>query len=353
MADAKMLGFGIELDPALPATIYTDSKRLQQVIKNLLSNAFKFTSRGQIDLRIAPASGSWSADHHALNGAEQVVAFAVSDTGIGIPLDKQKVIFEAFQQADGSTSRKYGGTGLGLSISREIANVLGGEIRLTSTPGKGSTFTLYLPLDYTASDPGAGSAPPATGTPPATRRTPSPITQPPSPAPRSPIPVSPVRKVPTSQLAQVTDDRESIKPVDRTVLIVEDDVAYASLLLDAAHKKGFRGVVSPEGGPALALAKQFKPDAITLDIGLPDVDGWTVLDRLKLDAATRHIPVHVISIEQDREHALQRGALSYLENHRFSRSHGAAAPRGGGRRCRTPMHLGSHRRQRHTCYSCS
>jgi HAMP domain-containing protein/CheY-like chemotaxis protein len=289
VAESKNLALQVDLDPALPATLSTDSKRLKQILKNLLSNAFKFTERGHVMLRVRPASRGWSAGHAVLQRADGVVAFEVTDTGIGIHPEKQKLIFEAFQQADAGTSRKYGGTGLGLAISRELATLLGGEIRLASTPGEGSTFTLYLPTSY------AGSTRAAS-------------------APAKPAAmiesVLPVRTVAREE--QVPDDRETIGPDDLALLIVDDDPHYARVLLGLARDHGFKGIVASRGQQAMALAREFKPTAITLDVFLPDMLGWTVLSNLKLDPATRHIPVQMISIDEERQHGLSHGAFSYL-----------------------------------------
>ncbi|HSJ08251.1 MAG TPA: response regulator, partial [Longimicrobiales bacterium] len=270
-----------------------DGQRLQQVLNNLLANAVKFTETGEVrlTLRRAEAGRRFGAD--ALNRADTVVALAVSDTGIGIPKDKQRLIFEAFQQADGTTSRKYGGTGLGLSISREIARLLGGEIRVESAEDAGSTFTLLLPLTLeqpevqeTAPEPGGAR-----------------LAMPPARM------VSPPREHPP----QVHDDRGSIGMDDRVVLMIENDVSFARILLDMAREKGYKGVVALDGETGLALARDYMPDAITLDIDLPVIDGWTVLDRLKHDPATRHIPVHIVSGMEKRQRGLQQGAISYLE----------------------------------------
>ncbi|HWL17873.1 MAG TPA: HAMP domain-containing protein [Opitutus sp.] len=283
IADAKSLPFFVEFASGLPRAITTDPKRLQQILKNLLSNAFKFTAHGQIAVKVQAAQEGWTHGHPVLNRAAQVIAFTISDTGIGIAQDKQKLIFEAFQQADAGTSRKYGGTGLGLSISRELAALLGGEIRLNSTVGEGSTFTLYLPLFYT--EPAAEKS--------RTSSTNSPIML---PAPREEI---------------VLDDREQIQPGDRSLLIVEDDPHYARVLLGLAREKGFKGIVAMRGNAALTLARRYQPTAITLDVFLPDMLGWTVLNNLKLSPTTRHIPVQIISVEEERSHALSRGAFSY------------------------------------------
>ncbi|HWA71003.1 MAG TPA: HAMP domain-containing protein [Polyangiaceae bacterium] len=287
MAEGKGLVFDVDIAPELPRSFICDPKRLQQILKNLLSNAFKFTAQGRVSMTVRQVTSGWNPDHPGLNAASAVVAFAVSDTGIGIAPEKQRLIFEAFQQADAGTSRKYGGTGLGLAISRELANLLGGEIRLVSQPGEGSTFTLYLPLHYTG-------------------------------AARSPTPNPGLLDRPVSVLTlgkaedRVLDDRNDVKENDSTLLIVEDDPHYARVLLGIARSKGFKGLVASRGQEALSLAREYRPTAITLDVFLPDMLGWTVLNNLKLDPNTRHIPVQVLSIEEERQHGLSHGALSYL-----------------------------------------
>jgi len=296
VAESKKLEFDLALATDLPRAMQTDAKRLQQILKNLLSNAFKFTERGTVALQIAPAFEGWSSDHETLSRARSVLAFAVSDTGIGISPDKQQIIFEAFQQADGSTSRKYGGTGLGLAISREIARLLGGEIRLRSTPGQGSTFTLYLPQSYVPAKPvrRQASVPSEQGA----IVIPSDLGLPrsqPEPAPPAPL--------------QVVDDSEAILPDDRVLLIVENDVGFARFLLEMAHENAFKALIAVNGSDAVMLARNRKPHAITLDINLPDINGWRVLARLKEDAGTRHIPVHIITTEDEHERGLRMGAI--------------------------------------------
>ena len=305
VAQDKGLNFAVELESLLPRSIYTDSKRLQQVLKNLLSNAFKFTERGGVMLRIFAATSGWSPEQKILNRVETVIAFAVSDTGIGIATDKQRIIFEAFQQADGTTSRKYGGTGLGLSISREIARLLSGEITLVSTPGKGSTFTLYLPQTYEGGNGGAAER----GSGRAGERESGSNIHPLTPAPSFALVPSSLQP-PTSVLS---DDRAEIQPGDRVLLIVEDDIKFAGILLDMARANGFKGIVALRSDTGLAMAHEYKPDAIMLDIRLPEMDGWTVLDRLKHDATTRHIPVHIVTVEEGQQRSLQMGAIAYLQ----------------------------------------
>ncbi len=331
-AQDKGLGFTVGTAPDLPAVIHTDEKRLQQILKNLLSNAFKFTEKGTVALRISLVKSGWTSGHPQLDAAEKVVAFAVTDTGIGIPENKKKVIFEAFQQVDGTTSRKYGGTGLGLSISRELTRLLGGEIRVESAPGKGSTFTLYLPFSHEpAHDPAEVEArtpkTPAEETPAeapklsrAARAQKTPAEETLAEAPKlGPAytkrpSLSPGMKTRAVQPEpQVSDDRENIQPGDRVVLIVEDDATFAETLLDVARESGFKGVVALDGNTALVLVKELRPDAITLDLKLPDMDGWAVLDLLKHDPKTRHIPVSVISVSERMHKCLHMGALGAVQ----------------------------------------
>jgi len=289
VAEAKNLPFHIRFADDLPRSMDSDPKRLQQILKNLLSNAVKFTASGQVEVRVGLAEKGWSPDHPVLRQAQHVVAFAVEDTGIGVAPEKQRLIFEAFQQADAGTSRKYGGTGLGLAISRELAMLLGGEIRLTSVHGQGSIFTLYLPLHYAGPE-GAQAA-------------------------RSLENGADARSVialPMAREEHILDDRDSIVPGDTVLLVIEDDPHYARILLGLARDKGFKGIVATKGAHGLALARQYHPTAISLDIFLPDMLGWTVLNQLKLDPATRHIPVQVVTMEEERQHGLAHGAFSYL-----------------------------------------
>jgi CheY-like chemotaxis protein/signal transduction histidine kinase len=304
LAQDKNLEFLIERDEEMEPTLRTDDKRLQQILMNLLSNAFKFTEEGRVTLRIAPAPKDESYHLDSLNRAGEVVAFSVSDTGIGIPTEKQRIIFEPFQQADGTTTRKYGGTGLGLSISREIARLLGGEIRVISTPGEGSTFTFYLPRNYVPA--GASSA---------TAKQPRISDVKEVEAAWTPVESfnSEAMAFLSGESPAILDDRNEIESGDRTVLIVEDDIPFAGILLDLARDKGFKGLVATSGAMALVLAQKYKPSAITLDIRLPDRDGWTVLDRLKHDPATSHIPVHIITVEEQRQRALQQGAFNHVQ----------------------------------------
>jgi HAMP domain-containing protein/signal transduction histidine kinase/CheY-like chemotaxis protein len=287
LAEDRHLAFVIDVEPGLPRSVRTDSKRLQQVLRNLLSNAFKFTETGSVSLKIGSAEGS------PLRAGSQWMALSVTDTGIGIAEDKQRIIFEAFQQADGTTSRKYGGTGLGLAISREIARLLGGEILVESRIGSGSTFTLFLPFEppVQAVTGRAWETAAGTGNAALTGRQPN----------------------AAMALSAAADDRHAIHPGDHIVLIVEDDAMFASVLLELARERGFKGLIAQDGAGALSLAHRFKPHAITLDIGLPDMDGWALLDLLKNNSRTRHIPIHVISVNDEKKRGLRAGAFGFLE----------------------------------------
>ena len=324
VAQNKGVGFEIELATGLPSVIQTDSQRLDQVLKNLFSNAFKFTERGRVTLRVAPATSGWSADqnalHHAAAGGSGVISFSVTDTGIGIAPEKQSLIFEAFQQADGSTSRKYGGTGLGLAISREIARLLGGELTLMSAVGQGSTFTLFVPAAQTQGVPRTAAPPaPRALPPPAEVFEDRPISFAPA-APPLPVPsVAPANHghVAPSPLAgaapvEIADDRSQIQPGDRTLLIIEDDPNFAPFLCEMGRLHGFKCLVASGGQAGLALARQYKPSAITLDLSLADIDGWRVLDRLKSDLVTRHIPVLIISVSDEPERGLKLGSIGFI-----------------------------------------
>ena len=267
-AENRKVSFEVDAASELPRSLVTDSKRLQQVLKNLLSNAFKFTEKGSVRLKVAPVSSGWSDGHPILNGAGSVIAFEVSDTGIGIPQDKQRIIFEAFQQADAGTSRKYGGTGLGLAISRELASLLGGEIQLRSTPGQGSTFTLYIPQTYVGTAASTVAASEGTSG---------------YAMPRLQLPVANVEQI----VERPEDDRTNVEPGDNVLLVVEDDPHYARLLCDLAREKGFKVLIAMRGAEALSLAREFRPTAVTLDVYLPDMAGWAVLNHLKQDPARR------------------------------------------------------------------
>jgi CheY-like chemotaxis protein/signal transduction histidine kinase/HAMP domain-containing protein len=299
VAESRGLDFSIEVDPHVPRSIYTDAKRLQQVLKNLLSNSFKFTEKGVVEVRIHTAAGGRNGERENAPRSESVIAFSVRDTGIGIAPDKQQIIFEAFQQADGSTSRRYGGTGLGLAISREISRMLGGDLVLDSALGRGSTFTLFLPRNY---------SPPAK---PARDAHPAPAAAATHGTQLAALAALP-EPGPVLVRDHVPDDRASIRPGDRSVLVVDNDTSFVRFLVDLARQRGFKALASTQGTAAVYLSQQFKPSAITLDIRLPDIDGWRVLNHLKNDLQTRHIPVHVISTDDEQVRGLQHGARAVL-----------------------------------------
>jgi len=305
LAEQKSLEFRIELSPNLPDTMRTDPQRLQQVLKNLLANAFKFTERGSVELRVGLAAPGTAFSNDVLSRADKVISFSVVDTGIGIPRNKQKLIFEAFQQADGTTNRRYGGTGLGLSISREIARLLGGEIHVASTPGEGSDFTFFLPETYTEPFPTDDAVGPAR---------PAAVVRSFDETPRPPATDS---QVPSSEgpaiVAEVLDDAEKIRSGDRVILIIEDDLKFAKIMVEMAHKSDFKAVVATRGDTGIAMANELQPAAITLDVQLPIVNGITVLDKLKRNPRTRHIPVYVISVTERNQRMSGLGAFAYLE----------------------------------------
>jgi HAMP domain-containing protein/signal transduction histidine kinase/CheY-like chemotaxis protein len=310
VSENKNLRFNIEMDPNLPDTLETDVQRLNQILKNLLSNAFKFTEKGSVALRIYEAHNNWKPGNNpSLDKAKKVVAFEIRDTGIGISKDKQNIIFEAFQQAEGSTSRKYGGTGLGLSISRGLADLLGGSIELESEVGHGSSFTLFLPIDYN----------------------PNLVKK----EKQSSLTVSEyklaelsddvaIQSVPTVKVTdvkdldplneiinEVGDDRNNVMSHDRVVLVIEDDLRFAKIMIDKAHEYDLKVVVATSFGDVFDLNNKYNPISITLDVKLPDASGWRILDLFKNDINFRHIPVHLISGEENRLLAMQRGARSF------------------------------------------
>jgi CheY-like chemotaxis protein/signal transduction histidine kinase len=306
LADQRGLGFEVVVDPAAPATIVTDDQRAQQVLNNLLSNAMKFTAEGSVVLTIGPADPAVQLNSRTLRHADAVVALAVADTGIGIPEDKLMLIFEAFQQADGGTSRRYGGTGLGLSISREIARLLGGEIHVRSTVGQGSTFTLYLPVAGATDELATGRARPA------------PSTQ--EGEAGGAAGAEGVRVLPppgtdgaSAPEAPVVDDRATLEEGDRVLLVITGDAGLAGSVRAAGHGRGFKVLLGERGDSGLALARDLRPDAIVLDGQLPGLDGLSVLEELKRLPETRHIPVHLISAAGQRQPALSAGAVAYLE----------------------------------------
>ncbi|HUB62607.1 MAG TPA: HAMP domain-containing protein [Puia sp.] len=314
ISEARHLRFTIETDPRLPQNIETDLQRLNQILKNLLSNSFKFTEKGEVKLRMYEAARNWKPGTSTLDGARQVVAFAIIDTGIGIPLEKQQIIFEAFQQAEGSTSRKYGGTGLGLSISRGLAELLGGTIELESTPGRGSTFTLFVPIESSgviskeASDSlnsayqqlqlsgGDGEIDTLLNS----LRV--------AGDPGDPAKMNIVNEM----INEAGDDRNNILQGDKIVLIVEDDLRFGKIIVEKAHQYDLKAIVATNYIEVFDFVNRFTPIAITLDVKLPDTSGWKVLDLLRNDLNYRHIPIHLISGEENRALALKRGARSFL-----------------------------------------
>jgi signal transduction histidine kinase/CheY-like chemotaxis protein len=309
ISESKNLRFRIEMDEQLPQTLETDVQRLNQILKNLLSNAFKFTEKGEVKLKIYAANHNWKQPNDSLDSSSGVVAFEIKDTGIGISKDKQNIIFEAFQQAEGSTSRKYGGTGLGLSISRGLADLLGGSIELISEAGQGSTFTLFLPLDYNPSVIKKEKQSSLT------------VGEYAIPQPYDPGMIQTVaatRMGETKDLEgineiinEVGDDRTHIIETDKVVLIVEDDVRFAKIMQEKAHEMGLKVVVATSFGEVFDLTNKFNPIAVTLDVKLPDASGWRVLDLFKNDINLRHIPIHLISGEENRLLAMHRGARSF------------------------------------------
>ena len=284
MAADKKLDFNVELQAGAPTLMFTDRQRLEQVLKNLLSNAIKFTERGSVSLTVSRQAG-------------EGITFTVRDTGIGIAEEHQESIFEAFRQADGTTNRRYGGTGLGLSISRDLAKLLGGSISVTSAPEQGSIFTLVVPEQYVEQvQLEYGEQPVAVA---------APVMAVP--------PVIPVAvKVPTPPaIPDFADDRDKAPFSTRCMLVIEDEVSFAQILYDLAHELGYQCLVAHAADEGFNLAAQFIPDAILLDMRLPDHSGLTVLQRLKELAPTRHIPVHVISVEDRQEAAMHMGAIGY------------------------------------------
>ena len=283
----KDLSLSIDIEDGIPEFIRTDVQRVRQIVKNLLSNAFKFTEKGGVTLGVSRPDPGVNLMRSGLETGK-TVAFAVSDTGIGISKEKRSVIFEAFQQSNGTTSRKYGGTGLGLSISRELANLLRGEIHLTSEEGRGTTFTLYLPEKL---EPGLKEE----------RETEGKIQK-----------KAPVKKVKPASIEMIRDDRRNIKNSDKSLLIIEDDPNFCRILSDLAHEKGFKCLIAGDGETGLHFADYHKPSAVILDLGLPGINGWEVMERLKENSTTRHIPVHVISASDARMDALKMGAVGFL-----------------------------------------
>jgi signal transduction histidine kinase/DNA-binding response OmpR family regulator len=311
ISEAKHLRFNIEVENNLPDTIETDLQRLNQILKNLLSNAFKFTEKGEVKLKVYKANKSWKSRNPNLDSAKNVVAFSISDTGIGISKDKQSIIFEAFQQAEGSTSRKYGGTGLGLSISRGLAELLGGTIELESFVNQGSTFTLYLPLE-----PIPGVEKDALNNLLLVDKAPTDLDK---SLVKSLTTLSPSSSMDARHLEAVSeminetgDDRANIQSQDKVLLVVEDDIRFAKIMIEKAHEIDLKVVIASTYSEVFGLVNMYNPVAVTLDIKLPDTSGWKVLDLFKNDLNFRHIPVYLISGEENRQLAYKRGARSFL-----------------------------------------
>jgi HAMP domain-containing protein/signal transduction histidine kinase/CheY-like chemotaxis protein len=312
ISENKNLRFSIDVDEKLPESLETDAQRLNQILKNLLSNSFKFTEKGEVKLRIYEANHNWKQGNPSLDTARRVVAFEIKDTGIGIPRDKQNIIFEAFQQAEGSTSRKYGGTGLGLSISRGLADLLGGSIELSSAVGAGSTFTLFLPIEY---DPSITT----TRREKQSSRKVSEYMLAESPGNNDDVALQSVPTIKVSDdldvlneiINDVGDDRNNILSTDKVVLIVEDDINFGKIMLEKAHEMDLKAVVATNFSEVFDLTNKYNPIAITLDVKLPDASGWRILDLFKNDINFRHIPVHLISGEENYLLAMQRGARSF------------------------------------------
>ena len=309
IAEARNLKFKIETDFNLPDSMETDSQRLNQILKNLLSNSFKFTEKGEVKLEIFDAQRNWKQGNNAtLDAAKRVVGFRISDSGIGIPQDKQAIIFEAFQQAEGSTSRKYGGTGLGLSISRGLAELLGGTIELESEVGRGSTFTLYIPLEM-----GDGTSLDSFNK----------LKMNETPNPELDVLLNSLKMTEEGienrkldavgeMINETGDDRNNIQPNDKVVLVVEDDLRFGKIMIEKAHESNMKVVIATTYVEIFNFVGRYSPIAITLDVKLPDTSGWKVLDLLKNDLSYRHIPIHLISGEENKVLALRRGARSFL-----------------------------------------
>jgi PAS domain S-box-containing protein len=290
VARDKGLAFEVRIEVDSPAEITVDQRRLEQIVRNLVGNAIKFTETGGVTVSFGRPGSDLDRGDRGLD-RDSALAVAVKDTGVGIAPEHHKVIFEAFQQADGGTSRRFGGTGLGLSISRELAQLLGGEISLRSEPGKGSTFTLLLPLE------------PADGS----RK--APVRSTPRQVQAGPL-ASPAAM--TAPPDAVPDDRASVTDGDKVILAIEDDVAFARMLSDACHARGFKCLIAVTGEEGLGLARRHLPRGIVLDLRLPGVDGWSVLGSLKEDTRTRHIPVHVVSAVDAVTETLRRGAVGHV-----------------------------------------
>ena len=299
VVEQKKLKLGIDIDPSCPETVYTDPQRVDQVIKNLLSNAIKFTGKGSINVSFFKPDKTVDLSRSGLN-PDEAFGVSVKDTGVGIPKNKQLEIFEAFQQADGSTSRRYGGTGLGLSISREIVKLLGGEITLESEEDKGSVFTMYLPVKTKSEDAESEEK-----------------NEEKKVKPEIPNKIEPKNtlaskfKAKKNGISSFKDDRDSLQKDQKLMLIIEDDPVFAEIIYEKCHDRNFQSIVAFSGEEGLELVKEYKPDAVVLDIMLPGIDGWAVLETIKSNTEIRHIPVHIVSgIDQDLT-ALQKGAVGF------------------------------------------
>jgi len=313
ISEARNLRFSIQTSDDLPGTIDTDIQRLNQILKNLLSNAFKFTEKGGVSLRMFKADRGWKPNSN-LDSAKMVVGFSITDTGIGIPVEKQMIIFEAFQQAEGSTSRKYGGTGLGLSISRGLAELLGGTIELESHPGRGSTFTLFLPIDsISLSTHGSHERMAVDELQTEDNEGREELT---SLLTNLHITREGVEgrnlEIVSELINEAGDDRNNIQPSDKVVLVVEDDLRFSKIIIEKAHEKELKAVVATNYLEVFDFINRFSPVAITLDVKLPETSGWKVIDLLRNDLNYRHIPIYVISGEENRVLALKRGARSFF-----------------------------------------
>jgi CheY-like chemotaxis protein/signal transduction histidine kinase len=307
VAEEKGLDLNISLADDLPPRINTDQQRVKQIVKNLLSNAFKFTNEGSVSLNIYRPDTGVDLSRSGLD-PDQAIAIRVADTGIGITPEQQKVVFEAFQQADGSTNRQYGGTGLGLSISRELSAKLGGQIDLASEPGKGSTFTLYLPLEKQVDAGSEAEEPERASSEPLVRAEALALAEDrPRPKTKTPVPQPP----PPDDRAELATPEERDDEV-KIMAIIEDDPKFAKVVYDYAREKGFKCLVAGDGETGLDLVKAYQPEAIILDLNLPDTSGWEVLNVLKHDPNTRHIPVHIISADDEALDAYRKGAMGYL-----------------------------------------
>ncbi len=308
VSENKNLRFSIHLDETLPASLETDAQRLNQILKNLLSNAFKFTEKGEVRLRIYKANHNWKQSHPGLENAKRVVAFEIMDTGIGISKDKQNIIFEAFQQAEGSTSRKYGGTGLGLSISRGLADLLGGTIELDSEVGEGSIFTLFLPIDYNAA---ISNPEEKIGKNESKYRLEIPGNSLNQSSHAQKVPESKSLGVLNEIINEIGDDRNNIVESDKVVLLIEDDIRFGKIMMEQAHEKNLKVMVATNFEEVFELTNKHTPCAVTLDVKLPNASGWRILDLFKNDINLRHIPIHLISGEENRLLAMHRGAKSF------------------------------------------